>query len=430
MSLVLASSLVQLPTARRLIDQIVEDLRLGRSVLVLLPEGVDPGLLRPALWDGLRYWDLHVEEVLIAQLDAQQPVSALGQALGVDWRSPKTPRTVENLLKQAGLPEILFLDGFDDLAEEDRVRWLRFMVHWARICQGESPSEGDGRALPPALWLLARGSGVPYPPPDTNVLLSVRVWWGLPTVLEMRLLCQMASTETSDPIDQLKEHTIPSIAGPDLELGGHLWGQRYPSREQLADVLRAFAQERGWTQDELEAWPMGYPVGDGEYPFEDWTVAFYRAWARGMVHRSPEHGIERHSAVLALLDREEALTHRLWRGQAGFLLSHIDEIRLGLCAHLSQKYGRDWAFRWQEPETDRELKEVRETPFACQWGHLKYLLKSCPELHQERRWYSLVDCSWRIRTALAHYRPISAREYERFLGELRRGQQAGLKTGL
>ncbi len=421
---------MQVPTARRLLDQIVEDLRLGRSVLVLLPEGVSPSLLRPALWDGLRYWDLHVEEVFISQLDAQQPVAALGQALGVDWKPARTPRTVENLLRQTGLPEVLFLDGFDDLAEEDRGRWLRFLVQWARISQGENPNERDGRSLPPALWLLARGSRVPYPLPDTNVLLSVRVWWGLPTVLEMRLLCQLASTESNDPLNRLKEHTIPSIAGPDLELGGYLWGQRHLSGEQLAHALRAFGQERGWTQEELETWPMSCPVGDGEYPLEDWPVAFYRAWARGMVHLTPEHGIERHSAVLALLNRQEALTHRLWRGQAEFLLSKIDEVRLGLCGRLSQEFGDDWAYRWREPETDRELRDVRETPFACQWGHLRHLLKSCPELQRERRWYSLVDCSWRIRTELAHYRPISEREYEKFYWELRRSHQAGLKTGL
>ena len=88
---------MQMPTARHLLDQMLDDLRLGRSVLGLLPEGVDLGLLRSALWDGMGHWDMHIQEVFISELDAQMPAAALGQALGVDWRPSNTPRTVENL---------------------------------------------------------------------------------------------------------------------------------------------------------------------------------------------------------------------------------------------------------------------------------------------------------------------------------------------
>ena len=111
MSLGLATSLMQMPTARHLLGQILGDLRHGHSVLGLLPEGVDPNLLGSALWDDLGYSDLRIDEVFIPQLDAQTPAAALAQALGVVWGASATPRTVDNLLKQADLPEIIFLDG-------------------------------------------------------------------------------------------------------------------------------------------------------------------------------------------------------------------------------------------------------------------------------------------------------------------------------
>lgn len=418
----LATSLMQMPTARHLLDQMLDDLRLGRSVLGLLPESIDPGLLRSALWDGLLHLDLHIDRVFVSQLDSEMPAVALGQLRGVDWGASPTLCTVENLLKQADLPEILFLDGFDELAEEDRVKWLKFMEQWAAVCQG-APE------IPPALCLLAQASKVSYPAPSTNVLLSVRAWWGIPTTLEMRLLCQLVSKQAQNitPLSRWREYMIPAIAGSDMGLGDYLW-EKFCNGTDLVCVLQEFAQERGWTKAELEAWAEHDLPRDGTYGPEDWPVSLYQPWARGMVHWTPEHGVERHSAVLALLDQQEALDHRLWRGQAGFLLPQIDQIRLSLCAHLNQIYGRNWPHKWQEPETDIECCAVKETPFACQWGHLKFLLRNRRELRREKKWYSLVECSWYIRTELAHYRPISLNEYERFCRELNRSRQAGLVT--
>lgn len=429
MSLGLATSLIQMPTVRQLLDRILDDLRSGRSVLGLLPEGVDPSLLRSNLLNGLEYRDLRVHEVFAPQLDAQMLAAALAQTLGIDWGASTAPRTVENLLRQAGLPEVLFLDGFDELAEEDRRRWLQFMVQWAEVCQGRRSTDEEGAKMLPALCLLAPASKVPPPPPATNVLLAVHVWWGIPTTLEMRLLCQLASAQDSTPLSRWKEWVIPAIAGSDLGLGDYLWAQAYSTGAELADVLRAFAEERGWTRAELEALSMEGLPREGTRQ-EGWPLPapLYQVWARGLVHWTIEHGLQRHSAVLAQLNRQEALDHRLWRGQAGLLLPQIDEARLALCAHLNGLYGRDWPYKWQEPDLDTERQAVRDTPFACQWGHLESLLWNCPKLERERRWTHLARWSRQIRNDLAHYRPVSLNDYERFCREVRRGYQAGLMT--
>ena len=432
MSLGLATSLMQMPTARQLLDQLLEELRRGHSVLGLLPEGVDPSLLRSALWDDLGHSDLRIHEVFISQLDPQTPAAALAQALGVVWGASTTPRTVGNLLKQADLPEILFLDGFGELTEEDRDQWLQFVVQWAQVCQGRQSTGEDGSKISPALCLLTRASKVPHPP-STNVYLYIGVWRGIPTTLEMRLLCRLASGQDTAPLSRWKEHTIPAIAGSDLDLGDYLWAQEYRTGAQLAHVLRVFAQERGcWDQAEMEAWPVHNLARDATSWLENWPVPpdLYQAWARGMVHWTPEYGLECHSAVLALLNRQEALDHRLWRGQAGFLLPQIDETRLALCDHLNRSYGQDWPHKWQKPETDIECQEVRDTPFACQWGHLEYLLRKCPNLQIEQRWLSLVCQSRQLRNALAHYRPIALRDYEKFCGAVEQAIMAGLMTAL
>ena len=272
MSLELATYLMQTPTVRRLLDLILDDLRHGRSVLGLFPDGVNPSRLRSALWDGLEYWHLHIQEIPISQLDVQTPAAALGQALGVEWGASTTPRTVENLLKRTDLPEILFIDGFDELSEEDRDQWLRFIVQWAQICQSRHATNEDDVEVPPALCLLAQASWVPYPLPATNVLLSIRVWRGIPTNLEMRLLCRLASEQETGPLSRWKEHTIPAIAGSDIDLADYLWAQEYRDRAELADLLRAYGQRRGWDQTELEDWPLHNHSRNTTLWQEDWEL--------------------------------------------------------------------------------------------------------------------------------------------------------------
>lgn len=432
MSLELSTYLFQMPTVRHLLDRIVDDLRHGRSVLGLFPAGIDAGWIRSALWDSLGHWHLHIREILISQLDVQAPAAALGETLGVDWGVSTTPRTVENLLKRADLPEILFLDGFDELDEEDRARWLRFVAQWAQVCQGMHSTDDDGVEILPALCLLAPASQVPHPLPETNVLLSIRVWRGIPTTLEMRLLCRLASEQGNGPLNRWKEHTIPAIAGSDIDLADYLWSQEYRDRSELADLLRAYGQKRGWNKMELEKWPLHNDSRRTIHWQEDWALpeALYQPWARGMVHWTPEYGLERHSAAIALLNQTETLDHRLWRGQAGFLLAEIDEIRLVLCTHLNRSYGLNWPYKWQEPDTVIECRDVRETPFACQWGHLEYLLQKCPNIQVEQRWLPLVRQSRELRNAVAHYRPITLRDYEKFCVAVEKARAAGLNMGL
>ena len=416
----LSASFLQIPTARQLIDLIQDDLREGRSVLGLLPEGIDPSFLRSALWDGLAHWHLSIHEVPISP-GAQSPASALGQALGVDWGNKTAPRTVENLLKQAGLPEILFLDGFEELAEKDRVQWLRFMVQWAQVCQGRQSTDISS----PALCLLVRASNVPYPYIDsTNVFLTIRPWWGIPTILEMRLLCRLASAQDTTPLGRWREYIIPALSGSDLSLGDYLWDKIHRTSQNLVGALQDFACDRGWIKEELEALP-DFQLSQNSGPLS--SAHLYQAWARGLVHWTPEYGLECHSALLAMLGRQECLDHRLWRGQPGFLLPDIDKVRLALCFHLN-RYGSHWPYKWQEPENSEELQAVRDSPFACQLGHLESLLLNCQDLHLERRWISLVRRSRQIRNHLAHYRPISLNDYEGFCREVKRGYQAGLMT--
>ncbi len=286
------------------------------------------------------------------------------------------------------------------------------MERWTRECQGEDYDDTS----PPALCLLAEAAKVPHSFSSRNgPLLSIHVWRGIPTTAEMQMLCQSAGGQDTTPLRYWKEYTIPSIAGSDLELADYLWEEEYCDGRTLAVVLKAFAKRRDWKKADLKAYPVyGSPQGTA-YGLYDRPLSnnLHRAWSQGIVHWT-KYGLDCNSVVLAMLDEQEALDFRLWRGLNEFISPSIELTRLALCDHFTKSYGPNWPL-WKEPESNIESQAVSETPFACSWGHLKSLLDDCPELTKEKgRWYRLVQHLWRIRNELSHGNPISLQEYVEF----------------
>lgn len=127
-------------------------------------------------------------------------------------------------------------------------------------------------------------------------------------------------------------------------------------------------------------------------------------------------------AVLAVLGKKEELSHRLWRGQAELVLPLIDRTRLEICKHFTSFYGSDWPVVKYKPESFQEEKSVRENLLACQLGHLAFLLKNASFISSEEPCASVISlCRW-IRNKIAHSSPITFRDFEGFLHEVRKIQ--------
>jgi hypothetical protein len=123
-----------------------------------------------------------------------------------------------------------------------------------------------------------------------------------------------------------------------------------------------------------------------------------------------EYGYELHSAALAVIDDYDGINHRLWRGQSRLLLPLVDHLRLRICHHLNEKYGKDWPVRWCLPPEDEE-EAVRNNPLACQWGHMVTLFRRGHLRAVKNRWYDIALLSHQIRNKIAHYSPVSFQEY-------------------
>lgn len=414
MSISFSSALYQTPGAQRFLNTLTDDLANRRSLLALLPVGIDPveiwSTLRTELWRR----DFGFEEISLPDLPQDHvPVAALSKALGVNWASPETPRTIANLMTAKNLPDIVQLEGFGQLTDTTRRDWTMFLTQWRQVSQNMA----DRGHIPMALCMIAPAVAVLPRIPESGVHLAVHWWWGFPSALEMHLLCRQGSEGAPwDAAARWREHLLPALAGSDISLVEYLWDSLRLSLEGLAARLRSFAEQRGWAADALHEWGAeelaASPAQNRSSQLLSPPARFRALWARGALSWTTEYGLELHAAALAVLGRNEELGHRLWRGQAELLLPLIDHTRLTLCDHLTRQYGHDWPIRWYQPVSPEEDAAVRNSPLACQWGYLEWLLKNCAHLQSEQDWLPLVSLSRWIRNEMAHYRPITFGDFE------------------
>jgi hypothetical protein len=72
-----------------------------------------------------------------------------------------------------GLPDLIFLDGFDDLAETQRKEWMLFLQRWANYCR--IIADRGHKITPLILVTTVRPTD---PLPSEEMYLSVRCLWG------------------------------------------------------------------------------------------------------------------------------------------------------------------------------------------------------------------------------------------------------------
>ena len=414
-------ALWQIPSVRSFLRCIVDDLVNRRTTLVLLPDGIAPLQVDENLQYELRRLDLRARHVNLSTLPPDRsPLPALVEALAVKWNSARVPHTIANLMKSAALPEIISLEGLDQLPAPRRDAWTDFIVQWARASQ----SVADQGRAPTALCSVLPAGIVIDRIPEEDIYLALHWWWGFPSVLELRLIYRASCAPGEwDTRARWQEYQLAGIAGNDLDLIDHLLDSSNLDVAGLTRKLEMFAAERGWTQGSLEQWGANVHASASQSRARSGLappVDFRKLWACGALATTQEYGPELHSAALALLGRTQDLRHRLWRGQAEMILPLIERVRLAICDYLTSNYGADWPSRSKPPNIPEEWEGAQSNPLAAEWGHLDWLLGNCSDLRREKNLSNLVSRSRWIRNEVAHCKPISYCDFEEFLHEAER----------
>ncbi len=139
MNLQLSDAYFHTPGVKRFLQALLNDLIQGRNLLLLLPYGLDPVRIWEKLRAGIWNQDYEFREISLVELSSSlSPVVAIAEILNVKWPTIETPRTVSNLFKCAGLPEIILLEGLHELNDTSRIRWIELIIQWAQVAQNEN----------------------------------------------------------------------------------------------------------------------------------------------------------------------------------------------------------------------------------------------------------------------------------------------------
>ena len=387
--------------------------------IVLLPDNLSREMVGRLIRNRIEAIGLSISR-LFDSGDAS-PVMASAGAMNVSWPSPRTLRTVRNLLRCDGLPDVFYVHRIGRIRE-----WAEFVEGWAEEHQGLRTS---GNYSAPYLCVIGKLRDFDFHPPVPAPGLSLHWWWGFPSTLEMRLACRIASAQYSDDdiaTAQWREYVLPGLVGSDVQLAEHMWervldgtdqvmnglteyweGQEQPDAvSSIDDVIERVTEARG-----------GFTVGQGP------PEILSRLWASGALVYTPEYGLEVHPALLARSDRMAAVEHMLWRGQSELLLPLVNEVRLKVCQDFTATYGSDWPVRWVPPFNEQEIEEVRRSPLGTELGHVNYLLQALGvrnprhDLFKKRSLGDLVLQARNLRNEIAHYNPVALRDFKGLCGE-------------
>ena len=166
MSLTLPAVLFQLPSVRRFFSVLPDDLANRRSLLLLLPVGIEPEEIWAALRAELWRRDFTVAEVSLAGVSKDRaPVAVLSEAIGIAWTPADTPRTLGNLLATEQLPDVVLVEHLDQVSAPTCQEWVVFLSQWTRACQ----TRADRGASSTALCMVVRRPPCCRSPPEQCV---------------------------------------------------------------------------------------------------------------------------------------------------------------------------------------------------------------------------------------------------------------------
>lgn len=408
-----------LPSVQGITESITDDFRNRRSVLIMIPGTMRPGYVWPMLRAHTYSKGFYCVEAYASDLPEERPIAdGLCTALRVAWNSAVRPMSAEHFIRHSGeLPDIIYFDEFDELPSKRKFELLEFLAQWAdasHIC-------ADQGGKPSSLCIVTSSPEIVGNLPFTDTHLSVHWWFGVPSSLEVKLLCRILSNNRSTSSELWVESVLPAIVGADLGMADYIWPEYDPRNEGLLKKISGYSEMRQWDLEYLR--DSGIEDYDEHLEFHNGNPSIFNSgilrnlWIKGLIYWTPEYGLQINTAVLLLLGKEKEVQHRVWRGQVEHLLPLLDRIRLALCEKLTIIYGPSWPYQWEKPKYEEDYEAVVKDPLSCELGYLQYLLYKCPNMRRERNLLPLVNQAKSVRNDLAHYRPVEYAEYEKLINE-------------
>jgi hypothetical protein len=376
-----------LPSPRQFIEAAARNILLGVSLVVVFPDldllnGFTTRLIR-----SVEYQYSHRQVDLATQ---DRPVL---EFLKAELYGVEECLYLEQIVESESSPNFLILDHFEACNPQYQATWFKAISRWSEKYRSIARS-GNPKAM--ILPILAESLDLHKgPEPDTHLVYMT--WAGIMSALEIRMVCRMNQTGKVVE-DQWREYLLASLSGGDIDLCQHLWDAVLEGVEKIQTALEEYAFLRNWTGDQIPnrmaTWRSKPP---GQEPRLLPSEVGFDLISQGLTVYTPEYGEEENTAVLAYLDRNEEIRHRIWRAQAALILPIIDDIRRRVCELTTRsKGGTKWAYL-----------ENRQLDVPMDLGELCAVFDRMPEADKDKRqWGEDIRYTLNARNNIAHYQPV------------------------
>jgi hypothetical protein len=348
------------------VSALSDDLRLGRNIIVALPEHHPPGLIA-ALAD--RLLDESAFGLRELELDGLPPEKLRSPARLIHDRfapltDPITPASARTVAVAPALSgTVIWVSG---LSREFRADWWRFLDQYKEACRLRPEYDRCLLAVP---WVGTPPTDIPR----DDLTLAIHHWKGVVRRFDMLVYLSRRFERSSVPLAfrDLAVAMAVEIAGTDPELGDHLANASLDQIIEPFDLLHELARKRGWSAECVEP----------------------HAWHRGTLDRRDGRMFP-HSAAEVAAGKTTTIARRIWHGQVAVLYPLLEDLRLRFVDQFRQLLTIPYR---------TEYDTIRE-PEGLELAHLHQQLR--PQL-PARRLVPLERCKF-ARNELAHLRPLPA----------------------
>lgn len=370
-----------MPSARTFFANLVRRAEQGANTVVLLNDLTDPAELASQIAESFQQnGDMLPFTIDMSERPGIDPLVGMNYALHV-----RESYSIERLIQAGDQLSVFIVYGMD--ANPNNAAWAVLARNWAAL------PRGDARCN--ILIALCRFYGQPLPQPGDR--FNYMKWNEEASALEMSMCCRLhgQANNISLSLQRWIEAMVSSLAPSDMTFAEQLWPVAGCANGILYNVMRSYAQQKGWKPEDAERILLDFPMFKRlpSNKLSEW-------WGRGWLTHVAEYNFELHSALLALIpDGEAIINGRIWRAQATLVLPAIDRLRNRLIAKANGFFPRDW-----------KLSNITEL------GELENFLRG--EDNGKPGLARLVEdttLTRLVRNDLAHYKPIEFDRYRALL---------------
>ncbi len=392
MSIKLEAGLWGLPGAKRFVNETSTSLQTGISFGLLFPDGIN----QVSFLDELeRSLDVQIFVIDLDQLSGDYPLSVLVKAFMI-----KGVSSWEEIVSNEGTPSVTIIKGLATCDSEIKKEWFFTPAYWGKAAHSQS----SNRSI--CLITDIRSISDVNEIPRNDLRYRYKLWIGIPSALEMRLLCRYfhEDIEESDEAFIWRENLIPSLANEDIELAQKLWNKIFSSAE-IFQTLKEYCEEKGWTKngDTVSyGWKPVKKIINDESLTNIQNLTYLGLRKTSFTY---EYGEEINTAFLYQLGKIEDVNHRIWRGESVLMLPLLDEVRLRICDLLKKSSNRKGL---------QNLKQNFNSP--QEWSEIIWLLKNEKSYASfASRNLEKIDYCRSLRNKLAHYEPIEYQDMKKLI---------------